>query len=102
MRTRRAFTLTELAAIAVALAVGASLVAATGSPWTKKAMRLRSQDNLRVIGQASAVYAEFNAGLIPAYSWSGQTYHVYGSSSSYTPNDYLPPILSELQTSCDA
>lgn len=84
-KTRRAFTLTELAAIAVALAVGASLVAATGSPWTKQAMRIRSQDNLRVIGQASMVYGGFNADAIPSYSWKADVpYQIIGSPSPVT------------------
>ena len=79
-RVARGFTLIDLAAVGVVLAVGAAVLAATGSPWTKASMRTHSLDNLRRIGQVASVYAWFNSEAIPSYSWKRDVlYGIYGN-----------------------
>ena len=80
----RGFTLLDLTAVGVVLAVGAAVLAATGSPWSKQSMRDKSLFNMRILGQASANYAGFNDERLPTYSWKrGVEYAVYG--------DIIPP-----------
>ncbi|MEZ6317536.1 MAG: hypothetical protein R3B49_02100 [Phycisphaerales bacterium] len=80
-KTRRAFTLTELAAIVVVALVGAAAFVPAAGAGRRGAQAYGSEQNLREIWVASAVYMWANDALLPAYSWqAGVQYQVAGDS----------------------
>lgn len=95
MRTRAksgrrcGFTLVDAAAAVVSLGlIGLVLAPAMAGPSMRASWGLRSQQNLSIIGQASAVYINENDGLLPAYSWKGGVpYTVYGAGSVVSSDD---------------
>ena len=95
MRVRRGYTLIDLVAVVVVVAVGGVMFAHATAPVKRQAMGLASMRNLSLIGQMSAVYQNENAGFLPSYSWQpGGEYQITvedGAAGTvpYTPATYL-------------